>query len=345
MSSKQNNIIKNRIEILFLYDATYINPNGDPLAENRPRIDEETGINIVTDVRLKRTIRDYLAEYENKKIFVIGEEKESGKLKTRKEKINEIIKEKQYDKNVGEILLSNFIDLRLFGATIPIKKEKAKKSEEEESEAPEERQKGYTWIGPVQFRFGRSLHKVKPILIKGTTVLPSGEEKAAGTFTETYVVPYSLICFYGIINEKNAKKTKLTVDDVELMFKAMWNGTKNLITRSKIGQMPRLLFVVKYKEMNYHIGDLDRMVKIKTNKNDEELREINELKLDLTELINALNNNKAKIESISIEADDAVTFIYKDREFKGKQELINILNGELNATSKSVDIKPMNINI
>jgi CRISPR-associated protein Csh2 len=142
MSSKQNNIIKNRIEILFLYDATYINPNGDPLAENRPRIDEETGINIVTDVRLKRTIRDYLAEYENKKIFVIGEEKESGKLKTRKEKINEIIKEKQYDKNVGEILLSNFIDLRLFGATIPIKTEQAKIRAEDESEAPEERQTG-----------------------------------------------------------------------------------------------------------------------------------------------------------------------------------------------------------
>jgi Family of unknown function (DUF694). len=129
------------------------------------------------------------------------------------------------------------------------------------------------------------------------------------------------------------------------MFKAMWNGTKNLITRSKIGQMPRLLFVVKYKEMNYHIGDLDRMVKIKTNKKDEELRDISELKIDLTELIVTLNNNKAKIESISVEADDAVTFIYKDREFKGKHELINILNGELNASTISVDIKPMNINI
>jgi len=331
MSSKQDNIVKNRIEILFLYDATYINPNGDPLAENRPRMDEETSMNIVTDVRLKRTIRDYLYEYEKKAIFVLGEREETGILKTREKKIEEFQKNKNLSaKNLKELeenLKKEYIDLRLFGATIAVE------------------DKPVSWIGPVQFRFGRSLHRVKPELIKGTTVLPSAERKAAGTFTETYVVPYSLICFYGIINEKNAEKTKLTVDDVELMFKAMWNGTKNLITRSKIGQMPRLLFVVKYKEMNYHIGDLDRMVKIKTNKNDEELREINELKLDLTELINALNNNKAKIESISIEADDAVTFIYKDREFKGKQELINILNGELNATTKSVDIKPMNINI
>ncbi len=57
-------IIKNRSELLFCYDVTDANPNGDPLDENKPRIDEETGINFVTDVRLKRTIRDYLFEYK-----------------------------------------------------------------------------------------------------------------------------------------------------------------------------------------------------------------------------------------------------------------------------------------
>ena len=53
-------MIKNRHEILFIYDVTDANPNGDPLDENKPRMDEETNTNIVTDVRLKRTIRDYL---------------------------------------------------------------------------------------------------------------------------------------------------------------------------------------------------------------------------------------------------------------------------------------------
>ena len=57
-------IVKNRSEILFLYDVTDANPNGDPVDENKPRIDEETGINLVTDVRLKRTIRDYLYYYK-----------------------------------------------------------------------------------------------------------------------------------------------------------------------------------------------------------------------------------------------------------------------------------------
>ena len=59
-----------RSEIIFIYDVNDGNPNGDPLDENKPRIDEETGINIVTDVRLKRTIRDYLHNFKGLEIFV-----------------------------------------------------------------------------------------------------------------------------------------------------------------------------------------------------------------------------------------------------------------------------------
>jgi len=62
--------VKNRSEILFIYDIRDGNPNGDPLDENKPRIDEETGINLVTDVRMKRTIRDYLHDIKNLEIFV-----------------------------------------------------------------------------------------------------------------------------------------------------------------------------------------------------------------------------------------------------------------------------------
>jgi CRISPR-associated protein Csh2 len=318
-------IVSNRSEILFLYDIKYANPNGDPMEENKPRIDEETGINIVTDVRLKRTIRDYLQEYEKKRIFVLGEKEETGILKTREKKIEEFQSNKNLSaKNLKELeenLKKEYIDLRLFGATIAVE------------------DKSVSWIGPVQFRFGRSLHKVIPELIKGTTVLPSAERKAAGTFTETYVVPYSLICFYGIVNENNASKTQLTEDDVNLMYKAMWNGTKNLITRSKFGQMPRLLLVVTYKEKNYHIGDLDRMIKIKTDKKDEELRDISEVKIDLTELINILKRNLEKIESISVEADSMTVFLYDNKEAKGKDELIKMLSEEVKK------VVPMNINL
>ncbi|MGB9760409.1 MAG: type I CRISPR-associated protein Cas7, partial [Thermoproteota archaeon] len=100
--SNKNELIKNRSEILFLYDVKFTNPNGDPMEENRPRIDEETGINIITDVRLKRTIRDYILEYEHKSgdnfdIFIKEELKEDGKLKTREEKLEELKVSSQKD--------------------------------------------------------------------------------------------------------------------------------------------------------------------------------------------------------------------------------------------------------
>ena len=78
------NLVKNRSEVLFLYDVVNSNPNGDPVDENKPRIDEETGKNIVTDVRLKRTIRDYLHDYKNNDIFVLEIRDKDGKLKLRK---------------------------------------------------------------------------------------------------------------------------------------------------------------------------------------------------------------------------------------------------------------------
>jgi len=128
-----NEIIKNRAEIVFLYDVKDANPNGDPLDENKPRIDEETGINIVTDVRLKRTIRDYLKDFKgydgktNKDIFVREIANEKGEIQDGKTRA------KDFEEN-KKIVLEKCIDVRLFGAVIPLpekaKKEKRKRRRE-----------------------------------------------------------------------------------------------------------------------------------------------------------------------------------------------------------------------
>ena len=81
-----NEIVSNRSEIVFLYDIKDSNPNGDPLDENKPRIDEETMLNIVTDVRLKRTVRDYLNDFRNEEIFILGVKKKTEKIKTKEER-------------------------------------------------------------------------------------------------------------------------------------------------------------------------------------------------------------------------------------------------------------------
>ncbi|CAG0995730.1 hypothetical protein METP3_02936 [Methanosarcinales archaeon] len=321
--------IKNRSEILFLYDVTYANPNGDPMDENKPRIDEETGINIVTDVRLKRTIRDYLINFKNKKdeIFVKEIVKDDGKQKTREERIEE---ENIKTLNDAEKLPAKYLDLRLFGATIGLKAKKPKPGEDEEKG-----QKGtsLTWTGPVQFKFGRSLHKVALTFVKGTTVMPSKEGLAQGTFTEKYVLPYSLIAFYGIINENAASNQRLMVTeaDVSLMLEGIWNGTKNLISGSKFGQVPRLLVQVVYKEGNFYIGELDKRIARITNKtSDKEIRDISDLKIDITNLLKALTDNKDKIEKIRLRVDERIEFVRDGQDLKLEKALsgfaIELLN-------------------
>jgi len=297
-------IIKNRSEILFIYDVTDANPNGDA-DENIPRIDEETRYNIVTDVRLKRTIRDYLHDFKGQEIFVREERDNEGKLKT-KEDIYETY-------GSPDEVIKRCIDIRLFGGTFALKKKDSKKKKTEEAEEEKPTERAFALTGPVQFKFGRSLHRVgEPTFVRGTTVMPSQEKKGAGTFWEAYILPYSLIAFYGIINENAAKDTGLTVEDVELLLDGIWNGTKNLITRSKIGQIPRLLLQVIYKEKNYHIGELDHRIKlIKNNPNqrDEEIRRIEEVKLDITELADVLEKNKDKIEKIRYKKDKYLEII------------------------------------
>jgi len=312
--------IKNRSELVFLYDIKDANPNGDPMDENKPRIDEETEINIVTDVRLKRTIRDHLAKFKNQDIFIIEELTEDGTQKTREERIKDL---KIDSKDDEKKLLEKYIDLRLFGATIALAGEK------KEGEGEKNKGRSITWVGPVQFRFGKSLHKVEPKTIKGTSVMPSKAELTTGTFIETQILPYSLICFYGIINENAAKTTNLTEEDINLLLDGIWNGTKNLITRSKVGQTPRFLIRVIYKIENYHVGDLEKkikLVKLYGNKDDKEIRDISEIKLDVSDLITTLKENKDKIEKIQYEVNNDVLFLVDNKDVKGasiEEELID----------------------
>lgn len=115
-----NSFITKRREYLFIYDVTNANPNGDPNDENKPRIDEETGKNIVTDVRLKRTVRDYLYDVKGLEIFVREIKNQDGKTQTSKERA------KDFESDPDRIL-KECIDVRLFGGTIPLESSKGKK--------------------------------------------------------------------------------------------------------------------------------------------------------------------------------------------------------------------------
>lgn len=272
-------IVDKRSELVFLYDIKDASPNGDPLDMNKPRVDEETGINIVTDVRLKRTIRDYLYEArkydgtDGKDIFVREIKIEDGTIQDGKTRA------KDFKEESGKILES-CIDVRLFGGVIPLSND------------------SITYTGPVQFQMGRSLHAVEVKHIKGTGAFASKLGSKNKTFREEYVLPYSLIGFYGIINENAAKHTGLSEDDVNLLLEGIWEGTKNLISRSKFGQVPRLLLKVNYSENNFYIGELKEYIKLKSGLMDEKIRDISDVTLDFTELVVVLNKYADKIDSV-----------------------------------------------
>lgn len=293
-----------RSEILFLYDITWGNPNGDPNDANKPRIDEETGLNIVTDVRLKRTIRDeliakgyevlvrdtitedgFLADAKHRGIDFLPESaKVKAGKKSEKEKLTQEELE-EFKKNV-----KSCADIRMFGCVLPSDFKNA----------------SLQYTGPVQFKMGTSLHPVKLEFMKGTGAFAGADEKNQKTFRQEYLLPYSLIRFYGLVNDRAAAITGLTEEDVSLMLNAMWDGTKNLITRTKAGQVPRVLIQVSYKTKDFYIGSLDKAIEFSYDVSGEAVRTISDGELKLTGLKDSLVLNKGHLDKVVIRIDPEV---------------------------------------
>jgi len=313
--------LKNRSEILFLYDIQNANPNGDPNDENKPRIDEETGRNIVTDVRLKRTIRDYLMNEKDEEIFVREIADKEGKIQDAKTRASDFLtkdklvldkmKFQEQRDYISKSILDKCIDVRLFGATIPLDLKVNNKNIKS----------SITFTGPVQFKMGKSLHSVKIQHIKGTGAFASKAGATQKTFREEYILPYSLIAFCGVINENAAKYTNLKETDIILLKDAIWNGTKGLISRSKFGQMPRLLLIINYNLPNFFIGDLDNLIELEKGElRDEELRKPEDFKVELGALLEKIESNSDKIENIEFITDGRMRYI-KNGKFISPSEL------------------------
>ena len=321
--------LKNRHELLFLYDAKFINPNGDPADENRPRIDEETEYNIVTDVRLKRTIRDYLHDFLKKEIFIRQITATSGEgIQDAKERFNNFLEAFKAKKKMklDEIIetgkkeiLNKCIDIRLFGSVIPVEVSKNEKG-------------ALVLVGPTQFRMGRSLHKVDIKYIQGTGAFASKAGAKQQTFREEYVLPYSMIAFYGLVNENAALDTLMTDDDMDLLLEGIWLGTKNLISRSKMGQTPHLLMDVVYNENSYHHGDLDRLISLECNLDDTAIRDPKEFRIEIGPLVENLGKVKVKISRIRLVVSDFLTYTVDGKEadiiksFEAKGIKVEVLN-------------------
>jgi len=293
-----NNYYSKNSEILFLYDAKLTNPNGDPDDENKPRMDYDKEVNLVSDVRLKRYIRDYL-DSKGYEIFVSKIEGETVDATKRLERLLNKSKLGALTMEDLDTILSKLIDVRLFGATMPIKAQEG------------ERGASSTFTGPVQFTWGYSLNKVELVKSNSITSLFAGRTEGGrgeyGTFGKDWRLYYSLIAFYGIVSGYRAEYTRLTEDDVLLLDDAMINAIPQMAsTRSKVGQKPRLYLRIEYKNRGIFLGDLRGKIKLD---NIEGLRDISDYELEVSELLEFLSSNKGKIEKI---------YLYEDPELRVK---------------------------
>ncbi|MCZ6186522.1 type I-B CRISPR-associated protein Cas7/Csh2 [Campylobacter ureolyticus] len=270
-------MIAKHSELLFIWDAKMTNPNGDMLNDNAPRFDETDRKAIVSDVRVKRTIRDDLQDRKNKTIFVNNPEI----VQSAETRFNELKKSSNL-KDDREVFLS-CIDNRLFGGVAP--------------------KSNIQIIGSVQFSWAKSLNQTETILSQGTGAFGRDGSDNKTFRTDNYL-PYALFAMYGTINSINAKKSNASEDDINEMIDSMWNGTKLLNTRSKIGQKPRALFRIIYND-TYVIGLLDELISIK-NKNSDDIRKFDECEICFDELIEAIKIADEKIEKIEIYYDESI---------------------------------------
>ena len=312
-----NDKINYRSEIIFLYDVTNSNPNGDPFNANRARIDEETGYCLVTDVRLKRTIRDYIdnnPKYsDGYDIFIKEVPNEDGANKNMKARLKDFLPNpnkvfenvKKAEAEGKKAILKSCFDIRTFGGVMPVDIKIKDKKDKDKSKSD----KGsITITGPTQFGIGKSLHPVRENLISLSLTMATKDESKTGSLAEGGKpgIKYGLIGFHGVINENVAKETLMDERDVDVLLKGIWEGTRNLLTTSKKGHMPRLLIKVDYTD-GYFVGDLlDRVSLDSKGKESAAFDSPKDYSVDVTELNSALKkaDGLGYLAKVSVLKDD-----------------------------------------
>lgn len=313
MSERDTPIVENRSEIVFLYDAADANPNGNPLSgANRPRKDPVTDQAVVTDVRLKRYLRDQL-EDDGYGVYITST-RNSEYAKTREEMLKDslgITDPEEVGEDAFDGFLDNAVDARYFGATLSIDT-----SDDEIIEAVEDQLPDHL-TGPVQFSPGKSLHPVveNEEYNSLTSVIGTQAEKEQGGFDlDDHRLKYALIGFHGLVDEHGAENTNLSPADVERLDTLCWRSIKNqTITRSKVGQEPRLYLRVEYADERFHIGGLTH--DLDTVGNDEKARSyrtVRDVTLDATDLLDRLKDHDDRIERIHLVGDGALDVEIED---------------------------------
>ena len=242
--------IKNRYEFTVIFDVENGNPNGDPDAGNMPRIDPETSIGLVTDVCLKRKIRNFVEIYKEDEPGYNILIKEGKALNTKfaetydhigvdpKKKRNANEKA-EVIKRAKEYMCKNYFDVRTFGAVM--------------STGKDEKCPCGTVRGAVQFSFAKSVDPIYPQELTITRQIQTKEkdrEKNEGTMGRKSIVPYGLYRADGYVSAMLAQKlTKFSEEDLELLWNAIINMFEHDRSAARGKMCVRKLYVFKHDSL------------------------------------------------------------------------------------------------
>lgn len=253
--------IKNRYEFVMLFDVKDGNPNGDPDAGNLPRIDPETGNGLVTDVCLKRKVRNYVGLvhgeqppfeiYVKEKAVLNRAHERAYKALELKSESKKLPKKEDDARNVTAWMCQNFFDIRAFGAVMST-----------EVNAGQVR-------GPIQFGFARSVDRIFTGEHSITRMAVTKEEdlEKERTMGRKFTIPYGLYRVHGFISAPLAKQTGFSEDDLELFWNALINMFEHDRSAARGEMSPRQLIVFKHESKlgNAPAQKLFDLVQVKRN--------------------------------------------------------------------------------
>ena len=222
--NQNDDILTNRHDVLLLFEVTNGNPNGDPDAGNMPRQDHNTNRGIVSDVCLKRKVRNFVETFPPEhagdngngySLFVrqgaiLGNEIAAAVVKSGKS-LNSGASKDQKQEAAMKWLCREFFDVRAFGGVLSV---------------GDDVMKGSAWgqvRGPVQFTFGQSYHPITPLEISITRGAVTKEEDAdkERTMGNKHIVPYALYAAKVYVSPAFAERTGFTNSDLDILFDAL----------------------------------------------------------------------------------------------------------------------------
>jgi len=232
--------ISNRYEFVFLFDVVNGNPNGDPDAGNLPRLDPETNQGLVTDVCLKRKIRNFVtldqeeasgyAIYMQEKAVLNDQHRKAYKAIGIEPKDKKLPKDEAKAHELTQWMCANFFDVRTFGAVMTTG-----------INAGQVR-------GPVQMAFAQSVDPVVPLEMSITRMAVTNEADAEKerTMGRKHIVPYGLYRAHGFISAKLAERTGFSSDDLSLLWRALMNMFEHDRSAARGEMAARKLIVFKH---------------------------------------------------------------------------------------------------